>query len=435
MIEYVKPEVWHCVPYLLKLLAETEEGIIALTKVNLVLFGGSSCPDDLGDRLVERGVYLVANYGAWVLSGSELRSNADKQCSTETGRVMNSARLPGDTAWNYVRPLEFAKKYLLMDEIAPGIYECVALPGLKSKSTTNSDNPPGSFRTRDLFAPHPTEPDMWRYISRLDDRFTLINGEKVLPIPLEGRVRQEECVKDAIVFGEGKSYPGVLIIKADLSDHLSNEQFLETVWPAVQAANARAESFSHIPKELVIILPADTAYPRTDKGTFIRVPVYRQFSREIEAAYSGFENEQRGTLVLEGQDLEFYLLKKLKERFDISLGTPDADFFASGVDSLHCIQMWNLIKRELDLGGRQSQLGQNVLYETGSVKKLARHLQRLRAGVEDGSENEFEQMQALIDKYSELKPRVNGTVANHVKDHVVSHSCLVQRKLATNRSS
>jgi acyl-coenzyme A synthetase/AMP-(fatty) acid ligase len=58
------PESFHCVPYALKVLAENEEGISALRRCKLVLFGGSSCPDDLGDLLVREGVYLVGHYGA-----------------------------------------------------------------------------------------------------------------------------------------------------------------------------------------------------------------------------------------------------------------------------------------------------------------------------------------------------------------------------------
>jgi acyl-CoA synthetase (AMP-forming)/AMP-acid ligase II len=60
----VEPESFHGVPYALKLLAESEHGVEVLRKCKLVLFGGSSCPDDLGDRLVRSGVYLVGHYGA-----------------------------------------------------------------------------------------------------------------------------------------------------------------------------------------------------------------------------------------------------------------------------------------------------------------------------------------------------------------------------------
>lgn len=63
-MEALEPESLHCVPYALKLLAETDKGIDALKRLKLVLFGGSSCPDDLGDRLVNAGVYLVGHYGS-----------------------------------------------------------------------------------------------------------------------------------------------------------------------------------------------------------------------------------------------------------------------------------------------------------------------------------------------------------------------------------
>lgn len=332
---------------------------------------------------------------------------------------MNSARPEGDKAWNYLRCLPHAEKYVLMDEIAPGIHECVCLDGLKSKSTSNSDNPPGSFRTRDLFTPHPTRPGLWKYISRLDDRFTLINGEKVLPIPIEGRVRQEEIVKEAVVFGEGKSYPGILVFKADRAANIPDDRFLELIWPAVESANSRSESFAQIPKELIVILPADTVYPKTDKGTFIRVPVYRQFDDQIQEAYRSYENQSGGTLLLEGDELENFILDQLKERFGIELESVDADFFASGVDSLHCIQLWSHLKSDLDLGGNQAQLGQNVLYETGNVRNLARHLEQLRSGNLDAAVDELQKMEDLIAKYSTYPSHVAGQAAKPEKDVVV----------------
>jgi acyl-CoA synthetase (AMP-forming)/AMP-acid ligase II len=56
-------EVFYGVPYALKILGETSEGIEALAKLKVVMFGGSACPDALGDRLVEHGVNLISHYG------------------------------------------------------------------------------------------------------------------------------------------------------------------------------------------------------------------------------------------------------------------------------------------------------------------------------------------------------------------------------------
>lgn len=402
MLERAAPDLFHCVPYVLKLLAESEDGIKALAKVNFVIFAGSACPDDLGDKLVRHGVNLNANYGA-----------------TETSRLMTSGRPAGDNDWNYLRILPQVQQWVLMDEIAPSIYECVALDGLRSKSTINSDNPPRSFRTRDLFTPHPTRPGLWKYVSRLDDRFTLVNGEKVLPVPIEGRIRQELSVKEAIVFGDGKTVPGVLIVKADRDANVADEDFIENIWPAVADANSRAESFSQIPKELVVILPADTSYPCTDKGTFIRGLVYSQFRPNIENAYSRFETEEDGgSLILEVPQLEQHLMQRFHEHTGIRLNSVESDFFAVGVDSLQCIKMWNLIKKEIDLGGRQAELGQNILYETGSVRTLAAHLDGLRRGDVDAAKDERAIMSDLIAKYSTF-PSFKESSSDQVEGEVV----------------
>jgi hypothetical protein len=78
-------------------------------------------PDDLGDFLVrERGVNLAGNYGA-----------------TETGFIMNSFRLPGDVEWSYLRLHYPLANHMLMDEISPGVFECVALDGLPTKGPSN----------------------------------------------------------------------------------------------------------------------------------------------------------------------------------------------------------------------------------------------------------------------------------------------------------
>src|SRR6185312_7196424 len=78
-----KPESFHGVPYVLKLLSETEGGVEELAKCQQVLFGGSSCPDNLGDLLVNAGVRLISHYGA-----------------TELGQLMTSERPRNDKAWN-----------------------------------------------------------------------------------------------------------------------------------------------------------------------------------------------------------------------------------------------------------------------------------------------------------------------------------------------
>lgn len=59
-----KLEIFYGVPYALKLCSESEEGIRELRELKVVMYGGSACPDELGNALVDNGVNLVSHYGA-----------------------------------------------------------------------------------------------------------------------------------------------------------------------------------------------------------------------------------------------------------------------------------------------------------------------------------------------------------------------------------
>lgn len=292
-----------------------------------------------------------------------------------------------------------------MDPLGDGQYECVYLkshPGL-SPTTANSDDPaPGSWRSKDVFEPHPTLPDVWKCITRLDDRVTLSNGEKVLPLPIEGRIRQDTLIREAVVFGIDRALPGVLLFKN--SDDISDEAFLDAVWPTIAEANTHAEAFSQITREMVGIMGSDVEYPKTDKGSIIRAQVYRKFAGKIDELYDELENDAGGSLRLDLVGLEEFLADTYKEIVGSALESVDTDFFNTGIDSLKAIQMRRIIQKTLDLNGKQ--LSSNVVYECGNVRTLARHLYSVRKGDRDGDdiddENDYKTqlMKDLVQRYS-----------------------------------
>ncbi|OLN97928.1 Iterative polyketide synthase CazM 2 [Colletotrichum chlorophyti] len=396
-MDATEPGSLHCVPYALKLLAETEGGVEALKRLKLVLYGGSSCPDDLGDRLVEAGVYLVGHYGA-----------------TEMGQLMTSFREPGDKYWNYMRPLPSAKPWLRMIPIGGDVYECVVLDGLPSKVLSNSDDPePNCYRTRDTFVPHPTIPDAWRYLGRLDDRVTLVNGEKVLPIPFENHIREHELVQEVVVFGVGKSIPGLIIIPSENAKGLSKEEILNTLSPVIAEANDRAEAFGRVSPEMIEVVDIGTEYPRTDKGTVIRAAFYKQFNDLIEEVYRRFEAPKDdvagGELVtLDLPQLEDHILDLFRTKLGFTSLEKETDFFEAGVDSLQASTARGHIQRGVNVGGKT--LAQNVVFEYPNVLSLSKHIHALRTGETVQAENEIEVMKKLIAKYSDFNERKPGTI-------------------------
>ncbi|RAH48995.1 putative NRPS-like enzyme [Aspergillus brunneoviolaceus CBS 621.78] len=379
-------EIFYGVPYALKLLAETPEGIAALARFKAVMFGGSACPDSLGNLLVENGVHLISHYG-----------------STETGQLMMSTRPRDDKGWDWLRPSETVQKYLQFEERFPGVFELICLDGWPSKVMSN--RPDGSYATKDLFVKHPTM-TAYKYYARLDDTLVLVNGEKVNPLDLEGRVRQNSAVSEAIVFGAGKACIGLAVVRAPDSQSLSDEKIVEAIWPAVEKAHESMPAFGQLSKSMVRVLPADAKYPRTDKGTVIRQGFYREYERLIEEAYEA-EDAMSGTLRLSEAELRSFLREQLADLLPLKsqgLLTDDADFFALGMDSLQATQLRSVILREIDTNGQK--LGLNIAFEQPSIRLLARYLANLKTGVTDDGESIVEQMQGMIEKYSHFEEHV-----------------------------
>lgn len=322
----------------------------------------------------------------------------------------SSNRPKGDNAWDYIRILPSIAEHLWMKPVEGNIYECVFLRSLPSLAVSNSDDPPGSFYSKDLFLKHKTIPNAWKHLYRLDDRLTLTNGEKVLPLPMEGRIRQDPLIREAVVFGAGKSIPGLLVFRNKGSEGMSNEAFIAAIWPTISSANAHAESFSQISKETIVAMPTATEYPKTDKESIKRLQIYRAFTKDIDAMYEKLQYTGIGTLQLDIPSLERYLIETFRNNIGMSLSSNTDDFFAAGVTSLQAIQMRGLILKHLDLGGNAKKLGPNVVFDNGDISRLARYLYTLRTNekIEKNDEDEIARMKTMVRRYSTFKQHILG---------------------------
>ncbi|KAL4974846.1 hypothetical protein BDW66DRAFT_167504 [Aspergillus desertorum] len=194
--EHPDIEVLYAVPYGLKLLTESEESMKLLSRLVLVMFGGSS-------------FCLVSHYG-----------------TTETGQLMTSFRGRSDTDWDYVRPSPSLLPYIRWEEQMPGISELCVLEGWPSKVASN--RPDGAYATKDLFEKHPTKENAWRYYARLDDTLVLENGEKANPLVIEGVARNHPNVGEAIAFGSYRPRLGLFLIRAKGRADETDEQVIDS---------------------------------------------------------------------------------------------------------------------------------------------------------------------------------------------------------------
>ncbi|KAG5981617.1 hypothetical protein E4U55_002753 [Claviceps digitariae] len=278
---------------------------------------------------------------------------------------------------------------------------------------SNSNHPePNSWRTGDLFEPHPSLPNAWKFVSRMDDRIALINGEKVLPLPFESRVRAHPLVKEAVMFGIDQEGPGLLLFRAvdapprSRPDRLSDEEFLDLVWPVVADANSKAESFSQVMREMVVVVPETRQCPMTDKNSIKRAQVYREFADEIAAAYRALLHDKAQCLQLSESELGEWIVDAVRSHGCV-IGDAATDFFSAGMDSLQAARLRAHILRNIDLGCHEEQCTPMIAFECGNARSLAGRLYAIRTGY--GQREQFEtsnlssritQMEALIDKYS-----------------------------------
>jgi hypothetical protein len=265
---------------------------------------------------------------------------------------------------------------------------------------SNCDDPPNSWRTSDLFVPHATIANAWKFVGRMDDRITLINGEKVLPLTIEGRIRHHPLVKEAVVFGIDRDVPGLLLFRALGTANLSDDEYIEQVWPVVETANSYAEAFSQISREMIAVIPEDVDCPLTDKSSIKRGVIYKEFSSTIDAVYkaAGSANKTQ-CLTMNIDELQTWIMQQVRAQ-GCEVEDPAQDFFAAGMDSLKAIHLRSTILRHVDLGGHDSDLSSTTVFDCGNAKKLAERLFAIRTGNKTGDSTAHDTMNALIEKYS-----------------------------------
>ncbi|ORY34306.1 putative L-aminoadipate-semialdehyde dehydrogenase [Naematelia encephala] len=408
-----KPVQHFAVPYVLKLLAETEEGTAALAEFEAVSFAGAAVPDDLGDRLVDAGVPLISVYG-----------------TTETGALLNSRRdCKTDKGWNWLRAEGPIADYLELIPQGSGTFEVVIKDGWPAKIVSNRED--GAYCTKDLVLQHPDHPTWFKYIGRLDDTLTQTLGEKTNPVPIELAIRgNSPYVAECIVFGDARPQVGALILPSELGAELSKDKaaFIKTIWPVIADANAAAPTHSRILPEMVDVLPYGTEVPVATKMSILRPACYKKFAGIIDAIYERFEQGtgQPKRDIQDQGEMEAFLTETVTTALGDKAAkglTPDTDLFAFGVDSLQATRVRNVISKSLELN---TKLGQNIVYEHPSISQLASYLLALRSG-QAGAQDDSAAHRAMWDLVEKWSGRIitpsastsQGTAVNGHSGEVV----------------
>lgn len=318
------------VPYVLQMVAADDEGLERLKDMDIAGIGGAALPPSVGDDLVKKGINLISRFG-----------------SAECGFLMSSHRSYGkDREWQYLR--SHGSSLLDFEPQQEGLAELVIQPGWPHMAKRNRED--GSYATADLFEAHPTIPDAWKYHSRADSQLTLITGKKFDPAPLEDSIAASSDIKDCLIFGNGRHCPGALIFRNGGSSSLTNDEYLERVWPWIQKLNAEGQSHTAIPRSMIVVVSADAEpLEKSSKGTVLRRQAEDRYKILIEKAYQNGPSDDGGGdregPQVPDHDVPMAILDIVKSVTGSKEAIPgDEDLFAAGVDSVACMQIRALLQ-------------------------------------------------------------------------------------------
>ena len=392
------PEVkyFSSVPYVLQMLAAEDEGLRNLRQMELVGVGGAALPQDIGNDLVQKGINLVSRFG-----------------SAECGFLMSSHRAYStDKEWQYLR--SDASPSLKFEQQEDGLAELVILSFWPHMAKRNRED--GSYATADLFAPHPTIPNAWKYHSRADSQLTLITGKKFDPAPLEDAISTSPLLDDVLIFGNGQQIPGALLFRNASSYDMTKDELLSAVWPSIERLNAESQGHTRLSKSMLTVMPNDApGLEKSSKGTILRSQAEKRYSLEITRAYeTGPDTSTNGVYSItqeevSDEDVPTVILQIIQRVLNTSNSIPvEGDLFSLGVDSSHCMQIRALLQSQI-LPSTAARLPLNVVYDWGTIRRLSRYLISIRKGQKMQAEDETQIMRDLVQEYGSFVDELSSS--------------------------
>ncbi|KAI0442900.1 hypothetical protein F4803DRAFT_517210 [Xylaria telfairii] len=391
-------------PALLEDMSQSNRYIEPLQKLNLVSFAGGNLATEAGNRLVEKGINLTNVISATEFLPFPIYLQTD----------------PKLWQWFIINSEDFGADWRKA-EGEDDVYRLVSVrqgkhPGLQGFFYTFPEL--DEYDTKDLYKPHPTLPDHWRYYGRSDDIIVFSNGEKLNPVTIESIVSDHAEINGAIVAGEGRFQP-ILILEPVTrpKDEVEALELIDRVWSLVVTANKQTVAHGQIGRDFIMLSSPEKPFPRASKGTIQRSGTIKLYKDEIEELYKKVEQVSDGNVPQLDLSSEGALVESIQNLFKARLGIqhdlqPDADFFSSGVDSMQVISASRLLRAGLESAGHHidaDTVATRVIYGNPTPEKLARYLLSLvkEGGVSasDDDTQQVESTKALWQKYISNPPK------------------------------
>ncbi|KAE9406882.1 putative aminoadipate reductase [Gymnopus androsaceus JB14] len=395
----VKVSAMMTVPTFLHIWSQSEDAVEFLRTLRVLSYAGGPLPPRTAESLISRGVIVASAFGG-----------------TEFGAV-SELRMDNET-WQYFEFREGTNiRWVAQGD---GTYEAQFLTSeTHHVAIENLPDIPG-YSTSDLFEPHPTIPNLWKIVGRIDDVIIHSSGEKTVPAPMEAIISANPIVSAAIMFGRQRDQPGILLeplpaYEVDVNDSAQVSKFRNQIWPAIEEANKVAPAFSRIFKEMILVVDHQKPLPRVGKGTVARKAALALYDSEIDNLYETIESNSGGDSIeppksWEVADIQPWLVGQISDILSAEAPAITADLFENGFDSLSAtILRLRLVGafRKSGIASLASTITQGIVYNYPTIEMLADVLEKVVANPSEGaialnaSKSHEESIEEMISKYSQ----------------------------------
>ncbi|KAJ4490659.1 acetyl-CoA synthetase-like protein [Lentinula aciculospora] len=376
---------------------QSDDAVEFLRTMRNVSYGGGPIAPRVAESLIAKGVRVSTGYGG-----------------TEFG-VVSELRIDDTDTWDYFEFMERANIRWVPQ--GDGTFEAQFLTSKNHQLAVENIPDVCGYATSDLFKPHPTIPNLWKIVGRIDDVIIHSNGEKTVPAPIESIISASPLISGVVMFGRQRDQPGIMLepsptLLVDVKNDAEVSKFRNLVWPVIEEANRIAPSFSRVFKEMILVTSSDKPLPRVGKGTVAKKAALTLYETEINELYDAVESNSGGDSIepprsWKASDLQPWLIDQISDILLTESPAVTADLFEQGFDSLtSTILRLRLVSalRRSGFAALTTAITQNIVYNYPTIAQLTDAIVNMITNPSDQIQKEKtheESMEEMISKYSQ----------------------------------
>ncbi|KAK0386750.1 hypothetical protein NLU13_6586 [Sarocladium strictum] len=385
-------------PSVLEDMAKTPSGLSLLSTLKFAVYGGGPLHPDIGPKIAN----VTRLHTLWG--------------STET--LLVPVLIPDGEEWNYIE-LDPQVGYTF-EHVQENLYQfnIKRVPEFVDVQPVFLMMPDiDEWSTGDLVSPHPTKPNLWSVIGRMDDLIVLSSGEKFNPAPGEAVIRTSPLVSTCILVGRARPQAILLVERnAETTKDMTTQQVKDALWPVVEEMNKIMATQGQVTPDHILVAPLGTEFPRTPKGTVRRKQTEEMFERDLDEVSAlkrtggrehtrnghghsngnGHVDEDQPTDIAQAVRRAVYHVCRISDIGD------DEDLFEYGLDSIQAQQISAALGKISDLWPEDSTTGTGIIYSKPTIRGLIETV-----APDNGQQNGDggNDMEALIGKYTSDLPQ------------------------------